>query len=111
MIGGGFAAGMALRHRPVPAWVARVGVLSYSIYLVHYVLLQALGPVLAPVAGTPLLVQVAATAVVVAVLLGICELTYRFVELPAQRLARRRTRQPVGAGAAGPGSRGDRRPE
>ncbi len=98
VIGGGFGAAMALRHRRIPSWVTRAGVLSYSIYLVHYLAIQALGPVFAPIAGLPLPAQLAGAGVFVALLWGVCELTYRFVELPAQRLVRRGVKRPAATG-------------
>jgi len=75
-----FCAGIALRHRTVPAWLRRLGTISYSVYLV-----QALVLIAVPALPSPLLTAVVWTTVVV----GASELTYRFVEQPAVRLGRR----------------------
>ncbi|MBB2945584.1 peptidoglycan/LPS O-acetylase OafA/YrhL [Actinoplanes lutulentus] len=79
VFGGAFAAGMATRRWRTPAWLARIGVLSYSLYLVHYVLLQVVGPRLHGLPGA---------LAFLAVLFGICTLTYRYIELPGQRIGR-----------------------
>ena len=79
VFGGAFAAGMLTRRWRTPGWLARIGVISYSLYLVHYVLLQAVGPSInGPIGAAAFLVA----------LFGICELTYRYVEVPGQRWGR-----------------------
>ncbi|MEU4693430.1 acyltransferase [Actinoplanes sp. NPDC023714] len=79
---GAFALGMLTRRWRTPGWLARIGVISYSLYLVHYVLLQAFGASIHGPLGAVLFLIA---------LYGICELTYRFIELPGQRLGRGRT--------------------
>jgi peptidoglycan/LPS O-acetylase OafA/YrhL len=63
---------------------------SYSIYLLHglvaFVVLELLRPTV------PLLLAV---VIAVAATFGVVELTYRFVELPSHRLARRLSRKPA----------------
>ncbi|GAA1620322.1 hypothetical protein GCM10009828_055590 [Actinoplanes couchii] len=81
VIGGGFALGMRLRHRPVPAWLSRIGVLSYSIYLVHYVVLELTRPLLSSSVPDPLLAAGYLTMV-----LGVSWATHRWIETPGQRL-------------------------
>ena len=84
-----FLAGLALRHRRMPRALAWLGLVSYSIYLLHPLLLESVEwfwpePLLVPV---PL--RLAVLACVAALLLGLSALTWNFVEAPAQRLGRR----------------------
>ncbi|MCT9934436.1 acyltransferase [Planotetraspora sp. A-T 1434] len=91
---GFFAAAFALRHRHFPRWLAHLGVISFSLYLLHPLLLR-LSPNL---------------PVFFLILVPLGYLTHRLIEAPAQRLGRRlarRTRgsqvdiqrhQPVGGG-------------
>ncbi|GAA2529417.1 acyltransferase family protein [Winogradskya humida] len=90
---GSFALGMATRHLRTPRWLAHAGVISYSVYLVHYVLIQLLAPALPR--NLPVPAQALAVVAYLTLLSGICELTYRFVELPGQRLGRRRAPAPA----------------
>jgi peptidoglycan/LPS O-acetylase OafA/YrhL len=83
-----FLAGMALRHRRMPRVLAWLGLVSYSIYLLHPILLESVEWFWPEPLVVPLSLRVAALACVVALLLGLCSLTWRFVEAPAQRLAR-----------------------
>lgn len=84
VIAGAFAVGMLTRHRRTPRWLAFVGVLSYSIYLVHYVVIQALRPLLLRLGD-----HVAVGVAYLALVLGISWLTYRWIELPFQKLGHR----------------------
>ncbi|MFI0356480.1 acyltransferase family protein [Actinomadura sp. 9N407] len=95
-----FAAGMALRHRKVPRRLARLGVISYSVYLVHPLLLAVLDVIIGrPGSDRPLLL----VPYLILVLL-VSEITYRIVEAPLQRYGRRLARRtapappPVDAG-------------
>jgi peptidoglycan/LPS O-acetylase OafA/YrhL len=81
VIGGSFAAGMLLRHHRTPFWLARIGVLSYSVYLVHYAVIELGRPVLRSDVPDPLL-----AAGYLSVVLGVSWLTHRYIELPGQRL-------------------------
>ncbi|WP_246268463.1 acyltransferase family protein [Nonomuraea typhae] len=67
-----FLAGMALRGRPVPYVLSWLGLVSYSVYLLHPLLLRVL----------PAVWAVPAT-------FALSALTWRWVEAPAQRLGRR----------------------
>ncbi|MEV6350323.1 acyltransferase [Actinoplanes sp. NPDC051851] len=96
VFGGAFAVGMLTRRRPAPRWLARIGVLSYSVYLVHYVLIELFHGFLS---DGPLPDAVRATAYLTAVL-GLSWLTHRYVELPAQRLGKRLTTAPAPATTA-----------
>jgi peptidoglycan/LPS O-acetylase OafA/YrhL len=62
-------------------------VISYSVYLTHYVLLLVLRPVLLP--ERSLAWQVALVMAYVAVVLAVSSVTHRYLELPGQRWARR----------------------
>ncbi|MBF8190270.1 acyltransferase [Nonomuraea sp. K274] len=84
-----FAAGMALRHREVPRALAWLGLISYSIYLLHPLLLEGVERFWPEPLAVPLGLRLPALAGVVALLLGLSTLTWRFVETPAQRLGRR----------------------
>ncbi|HYZ53119.1 MAG TPA: acyltransferase [Streptosporangiaceae bacterium] len=84
-----FAAGMALRHRRIPAFLAWLGLVSYSVYLFHPVLLGVYAKIPWSQRAHSVPVQVAVAAVLLAVLLACCAATYRFVEVPAQRLGKR----------------------
>ncbi|MEV4071784.1 acyltransferase family protein [Nonomuraea fuscirosea] len=70
---GAFALAYALRRRRFPRWLAGLGVISFSLYLLHPLLLYA----------SPNL------PVYLLVLIPLSLLTYRVIELPAQRLGRR----------------------
>jgi peptidoglycan/LPS O-acetylase OafA/YrhL len=89
VFGGSFAAGILLRHRHTPAWLARIGVISYSVYLIHYALIELCRPLLSANIPDPLLAVGYLSAV-----LGLSWLTHRYIEVPGQRLgsARARTR-------------------
>jgi peptidoglycan/LPS O-acetylase OafA/YrhL len=84
-----FAAGMALRHRRVPRALAWLGLVSYSIYLLHPLLLESVQWFWPEPLTVPLELRLVALAGVVGLLLGLSALTWRFVEAPAQRLGRR----------------------
>jgi peptidoglycan/LPS O-acetylase OafA/YrhL len=86
---GTFAVGMAVRHRRVPRWLAWIGLVSYSIYLVHVPLIQLLDPALSAL-GTRLHgpAELLAVAVFLALLFGLSALSHRYIEEPAQRLGR-----------------------
>ncbi|MBB4913756.1 acyltransferase family protein [Streptosporangium saharense] len=87
-----FAVGMALRDREMPRVLPWLGLVSYSVYLLHPLLLKAVQMVWPDPLAVPLGARLVALAVVVGVLLGISALTWRFVEAPAQRLGRRLAR-------------------
>ena len=84
-----FAIGIALRTLAVPSILAWLGLVSYSVYLLHPLLLDAYDSIPFPPGRPPVGVQVAMAAVFLAVLLACCAMTYRLVEAPMQRLGRR----------------------
>ncbi|WLW51404.1 acyltransferase family protein [Streptomyces sp. YU58] len=80
-----FGAGLACRHRRVPRLLTGLGTISYSVYLVHPVLLAVIdGTVGRRRQDVPAL-EVAFFAV----LLPLCVLTHRYVEAPGRRWGRR----------------------
>ncbi|MEV6847541.1 acyltransferase [Actinoplanes sp. NPDC051411] len=99
---GAFALAMALRRRPVPHWLAGLGRISYSLYLVHYTLILVLAPVLTWL-GVHLhgVAELPAVAGYLALLTGLSWLTHRYVELPfstrlpTQGWYRRRAAEPT----------------
>ena len=87
---GAFGLAMAFRRRRVPRVLAWLGMISYSVYLVHYVLIQLLGPLLAELGDRlPGPAEVPVAAAYLGLVVGVSWLTYRFVELPGQRLGKR----------------------
>ncbi|WP_327044016.1 acyltransferase [Microbispora sp. NBC_01189] len=84
-----FAAGLALRHQKMPRVLTWLGLVSYSVYLLHALLLESVEWFWPEPLAVPLNLRIAALACVVALLLGLSALTWRFVEAPAQRLAKR----------------------
>ncbi len=85
-----FAIGAALRNLRVPAVLAWLGLVSYSVYLLHPLLLDLYDNIpFAPGWGQPAWMQAAAAVVFLAVLLACCTGTYYLVEAPMQRLGHR----------------------
>lgn len=84
-----FGAGFALRKRHIPVWAATLGVISYSVYLLHPVLLIVTDAVF----GRPQQDSVEIELAFLAVLLVLCRFTYRYVEAPAQRWGRSLSRR------------------
>jgi peptidoglycan/LPS O-acetylase OafA/YrhL len=94
VIGGSFALGTALRHRRMPRALTWIGLVSYSVYLVHVPLIRLTGPILSGARG---LLEPVAVVAFLAVLFGLSWLSYRYVELPGQRLGRRLSRRLAGS--------------
>jgi peptidoglycan/LPS O-acetylase OafA/YrhL len=84
-----FGIGLAVKNRKIPRFVAWLGLISYSVYLLHPLIFNAYRTVRAlhrtHAMGTQVLLMAAITAVIIA-LSGI---TYYLVERPMQRLGRR----------------------
>ncbi|MEU6916168.1 acyltransferase family protein [Streptomyces olindensis] len=79
-----FGAGLAVRRRAIPRVLAWPGTISYSVYLVHPVLLA----VIDSTAGRRRQDQLALEVAFYAVLLPLCALTHRYVEAPGQNWGR-----------------------
>lgn len=84
-----FAAAWLLRHRRFPRWATALGTASFSIYLLHPLLLM----VAAQFLGTSGREDVPGLLVFVAVLLAAGWASQRWIEAPAQRLGRRLARR------------------
>ncbi|MER5715010.1 acyltransferase [Streptomyces sp. NPDC002132] len=87
-----FAAGWALRHRRTPRWLTVLGAISYSVYLLHPVMLAVTDATIGRSARDDLVLE----AAFVAVLLPLSWLTHRYVETPPQRWGRALSRRPRG---------------
>ncbi|GGP08712.1 hypothetical protein GCM10012278_41530 [Nonomuraea glycinis] len=87
-----FAGGMALRGRRVPRLPAWLGLISYSLYLVHHPLLKYFSELTGDLRRSPVPLQIAMAALATALVLGVSALTYRWVERPMQSLGRRLAR-------------------
>ncbi|MER6944437.1 acyltransferase [Nonomuraea sp. NPDC000554] len=85
-----FGAGMGLRHRRVPGWLARLGMMSFSVYLLHPLLLKVSD---ATVGRWRDYDNPVPLVVFLAILLPVCWATYRFVEKPMQRRGRELARR------------------
>jgi peptidoglycan/LPS O-acetylase OafA/YrhL len=89
-----FATGMLLRHRRIPRVLSWIGMISYSVYLLHLVVFDLVRPHLGragpSTASAP--VQAGLLLGLLALMLAASAVTYRFVELPAQRLGKAVTR-------------------
>jgi len=92
LAGGTFALGMAWRGRPIPGVLTWIGLISYSIYLLHHPLLRGLNSMMGDLRGLPSALSSAISLGYLIVLLTLSWLTYRFVEAPAQRLGKRISR-------------------
>jgi peptidoglycan/LPS O-acetylase OafA/YrhL len=102
LAGATFGLGLAVRHRKVPGWCAWLGMISYSVYLLHPLVFDAYRSVPALHRAHPLGVQALLFAGCLTVIIGVSAVTYYSVEKPMQRLGRR-----FGQGAAaGSGSAG-----
>jgi len=84
-----FAVAMLCRHKKVPGALAWLGLVSYSVYLLHPVLIEAYTSVPWTQDENFVPMELFLVAVFVAALLVCCGLTYRFIEAPMQRLGRR----------------------
>jgi peptidoglycan/LPS O-acetylase OafA/YrhL len=84
-----FGVAFVLRRRSVPRVFTWLGTISYSLYLLHVVVLGQITRLLPHLADRPVPVRAAAGAAFLVLALGSAALSYRWVELPAQTLGRR----------------------
>jgi peptidoglycan/LPS O-acetylase OafA/YrhL len=84
-----FAAGWASRRRRIPRLLTGLGMISYSVYLVHPVLLT----VIDGTTGRWRQDHLALEAAFFAALLPLCALTYRYIEAPTQAWGRKLARR------------------
>ena len=89
LAGATFGLGLAVRHRRVPRWCAWLGMISYSVYLLHPLVFDAYRSVPALHRQHTLPVQALLFAGCVAVVISLSAVTYYSVEKPMQRLGRR----------------------
>ncbi|MFJ5776431.1 acyltransferase family protein [Streptomyces sp. NPDC093094] len=80
-----FGVGLALRRRRLPRPLTGLGVISYSVYLVHPVLLAVIAGTVARRWQNNLALE----AAFFAVLFPVCVLTYRYIEAPCHAFGRR----------------------
>ena len=84
-----FAIGLALRNLSVPSVLAWLGLVSYSVYLLHPLLLDLYDRIPLPPGHLPVSLDLAITSGFLAALLAVCAVTYYCVEAPMQRIGRR----------------------
>jgi peptidoglycan/LPS O-acetylase OafA/YrhL len=89
LAGATFGVGLAVRRMRIPRWCAWLGVISYSVYLLHPLVFDAYRsiPVLHRKHTMP--DQFLFFFGLLAVIIGLSALTYYLVEKPMQRLGRR----------------------
>ena len=88
-----FAVAMLCRNRKVPRPLAWLGLVSYSVYLLHPVLIEIYASVPWTHNENFVPTELLMTAIFLLVLLVCCGLTYRFIEAPMQRMGRRVARR------------------
>ena len=88
-----FAVAMLCRHKKVPHALAWLGLISYSLYLLHPVLIEVYDSVPWTRNQNFVPTELLLVAVFLLVLLVCCGLTHRLIEAPMQRLGRRVTRR------------------
>jgi peptidoglycan/LPS O-acetylase OafA/YrhL len=103
LAGATFGLGLALAGRRVPRWCAWLGMISFSVYLLHPLVFDAYRSVPALHRSHTLWAQVLLFAGCVALIIGLSALTYYLVEKPMQRLGRRLSGRGRSAGGAGGG--------
>ncbi|MFC4010133.1 acyltransferase family protein [Nonomuraea purpurea] len=87
-----FVAGRLLRSAAMPGFLVRLGLISYSVYLLHPLAIQVLRRIVPDPALVSLPARIAWYAALLAVVVASSALTYRFIERPAQDLGRRLAR-------------------
>jgi len=86
-----FLLAYALRNRAVPGVLTWLGRISYSLYLLHAIVLGLIPRLVTDLPAHRPLVRVVAGVTYLVVVLALAWLSYRFVELPGQALGRRLT--------------------
>jgi peptidoglycan/LPS O-acetylase OafA/YrhL len=84
-----FLAGRLLRHRRMPRTLVWLGLISYSIYLMHPLAVQILRRLTMDPHRFSLAERLVCAVLLLAVVLGCSALTYLSIERPAQALGRR----------------------
>jgi peptidoglycan/LPS O-acetylase OafA/YrhL len=83
-----FAIGLVLRHRNVPAPLAWLGLVSYSVYLLHPLVVNAYSHLARHLDGASTGVQIVIAFGIVATVLLVSAAAYYFVEKPMQKAGR-----------------------
>jgi peptidoglycan/LPS O-acetylase OafA/YrhL len=81
----------AMRNRTVPGVLTWLGRISYSLYLLHAIVLSQVPRVIPDIGNASGVIRVAAGFAYVIVALGVAWLAYRMVEQPGQALGRKLT--------------------
>jgi peptidoglycan/LPS O-acetylase OafA/YrhL len=89
LAGATFGLGLLVRRWKMPRWCGWLGMISYSVYLLHPVVFDAYRSIPAVHRRYTLPEQVLVFAVLLALIIGLSALTYYLVERPMQRLGRR----------------------
>jgi peptidoglycan/LPS O-acetylase OafA/YrhL len=84
-----FAAGLAGRHLHVPRWIAWLGLISYSIYLIHPLLIEVLYNSVLRGHHYSVTAKYGMAVVFVLVTIAVSSVTYLLVERPMQNVGRR----------------------
>ncbi len=84
-----FAVAFAARHRPMPPALTFVGRVSYSLYLLHVLVLNVIARLMPGLVHRPAGERFAAGVAFLALALAVAWTSYTLVEAPAQRLGRR----------------------
>ena len=100
LAGATFGLGLAVSGRRVPRWCAWLGMISFSVYLLHPLVFDAYKMVPALHARHSIGVQALLFVGCLAVIIGLSAATYYAIEKPMQRLGRR-----LAGGSAAPGGR------
>ena len=88
-----FALGLAFRNRRIPSALAWLGLISYSVYLLHPLLVEVYYHVPGTRGSHPFGIQVLMAAAFLAALIALCSVTYLLVERPMQRSGRKLARR------------------
>jgi peptidoglycan/LPS O-acetylase OafA/YrhL len=83
-----FALAYAARNRPIPRVLRFLGRVSYSLYLLHVLVLTLLARLVPHLADRPVEVRIAAGVAFLALALSVAWASYRLIELPGQRAGR-----------------------
>jgi peptidoglycan/LPS O-acetylase OafA/YrhL len=89
LAGATFGVGLVIRRVRIPRWCAWLGMISYSVYLLHPIVFNAYRSVPVLHRRHTMPDQVLFFAGLLAVIIGLSALTYYLVEKPMQRLGRR----------------------
>jgi peptidoglycan/LPS O-acetylase OafA/YrhL len=83
-----FGVAWVLRDRPIPRVLGFLGRISYSLYLLHVVVLMLLARVVPGLAGRPVGLRLAVGLAFLALAMSVAWASYRLVEVPGQRFGR-----------------------